>query len=99
MGINIMAEITIQVKVTPRADRDAVVGWQSELRDELAVRVCAAPDDGKANQAVIKTLAKSLGIPKSAVRLIRGHAARQKLLALDMDEAEFATWKLTVPVK
>ncbi|HBT94636.1 MAG TPA: DUF167 domain-containing protein [Coriobacteriia bacterium] len=94
-----LAELTLSIKVTPRADRDAVVGWLSEARDELAVRVCAAPDDGKANQAVIKTLSKSLGVPKSAIRINRGFTSRQKLLAVDIGQEFFDSWKQGLPVK
>lgn len=89
----------LKVRVTPRADRNAVVGWRSSLKDELLVRVCAAPDDGKANQAVIKILSSSLGIPKSSISISHGHTSREKTLIFDMDANTFADWKLSLPVK
>jgi uncharacterized protein len=76
--------VRVAVHVTPRATRDEVVGWRGA---ELLVRVTAAPDDGKANEAVCRTVAAALGIPKGAVRVVRGHAARHKSLEVDADAA------------
>lgn len=67
------AEIT--VRVTPRAARNAVEAEGGILR----VKVTAVPEDGKANAAVIKLLAKALGLPKSRLALIRGETARDKV--------------------
>lgn len=66
--------------VTPRASRNEVVGWRGA---ELQVRVTAPPEDGKANAAVEKVLAEALGTPKSAVRVVRGHSARTKSVAVE----------------
>jgi hypothetical protein len=49
----------------------------------LSVRVTAPPEDGKANAAVCKLVAKTLGVPKSAVRVVRGESARHKMLEID----------------
>jgi hypothetical protein len=65
------------VVVTPRAGRNEVAGWRG---DELHVRVTAAPADGKANDAVCVAVAHSLGVPKSAVRVVSGGASRHKTL-------------------
>ncbi len=48
--------------------------------DRLRLRVTAPPQDGKANVAVISLLAETLGVPKSRLRIIRGHASREKLV-------------------
>jgi uncharacterized protein (TIGR00251 family) len=92
------ASVTLAVRVTPRAATDAVVGWRDDTRDELLVRVTAAPEGGKANTAVIKTLARSLGIPKSTVKVVRGTASRQKLLAFEMEEQAYQHWRDAVPL-
>jgi uncharacterized protein (TIGR00251 family) len=84
--------ISLAVKVTPRASGDGVVGWCSEAHDELSVRVTAAPEGGKANAAVIKVLARSLGIPKSGIEVVRGHTSRHKLLAITLDGKAFRQW-------
>jgi uncharacterized protein YggU (UPF0235/DUF167 family) len=92
------ASMTLTVRVTPRANVDAVVGWRSETRDELAIRVVAAPENGKANAAVAKTLARALGIPKSGVEVIRGHTSRVKLVAFEMDELRYQHWREALPI-
>ena len=45
---------------------------------EIRVYVTTVPEDGKANAAVTKLLAKALGLPKSALLLIRGQTGRDK---------------------
>ncbi len=80
-----MASVRIAVHATPRAARDEVAGWRGS---ELAVRVTAAPADGKANAAVEKVVAAALGVPKGAVAVVRGHTSRHKQLEIDVvDEA------------
>lgn len=49
----------------------------------MSVRVTAPPEDGKANAAVRKLLAGALGVPKTAVRVIRGDTARHKMLEIE----------------
>ena len=78
-----MARVTVHV--TPRSGRDEVVGWRGT---ELGVRVTAPPDGGRANAAVEKTLAAALGVPKTSVRVVRGHTARIKSIEVaDVDDA------------
>ncbi len=72
----------LAVLVTPRAARSEVVGWRG---DELLVRVTAPPDAGKANSSVCGAVAAALGVPKSAVRVVRGHTGRHKLLDVHAD--------------
>jgi uncharacterized protein YggU (UPF0235/DUF167 family) len=47
------------------------------------VRVTASPEDGKANAAVCRVVAGVLGVPKGAVTVVRGHAARNKTLEVE----------------
>jgi len=61
------------------------------------VRVTAPPEGGKANDAVVKVLAKSLGLPKSAIEVTRGHSSRHKLLMFDMPEEHYGVWVRGVP--
>jgi uncharacterized protein YggU (UPF0235/DUF167 family) len=68
------------------------VGWASSQPDgqpELLLKVTAAPDGGKANEAVIRLLAAHFDIPKTAVRLIRGQTSRHKTMALEIDEESY----------
>ncbi len=57
-----------------------MAGWRE---GELRVKVTAPPEDGKANSAVCKLLGKRLGVPKSAVRVVRGETARHKQVEID----------------
>lgn len=79
-----MAE-TLAVRLTPRGGRDAIDGWaiDADGRPYLKVRVASPPVDGAANAALIAFLAKSLKIPRSAVRLTSGETARIKRLELE----------------
>ena len=68
-------KLTVQVKVTPRASRDEIVGMRDGV---LAVRVTAPPVDDAANRAVVKLIAKRAGVPRSRVRIARGARGRNK---------------------
>jgi uncharacterized protein YggU (UPF0235/DUF167 family) len=51
--------------------------------------VCAAAERGRANAAVIALVAKTLGLPKTAVRVATGQTSPQKMLEIDgMTKAE-----------
>ncbi|HEY8492060.1 MAG TPA: DUF167 family protein [Dehalococcoidia bacterium] len=69
----------IRVRVTPRAGRDRVDGWDGEL---LRVRVAAPPAEGRANRALVALLAAALDVPSGAVRVIAGERSREKLVAV-----------------
>jgi uncharacterized protein len=70
----------LSVRVTPGARDSAVTGWQGDV---LRVRVREKAEKGRANEAVAKLLAKSLGVPASAVTLKRGETSREKLFEID----------------
>ncbi len=69
----------IAVRVTPKASRNAVVVEAGVIR----VYVTVVPEGGKATAAVVKLLAKSLGVAKSRLTLLRGETARDKVFRLD----------------
>lgn len=68
------------VQVKPNARRTRVVGWADERTVILAV--AAPPVDGKANDEVVRFLARALGLPRSAVTVERGATARVKHIGL-----------------
>lgn len=80
----------IAIRVTPRSATPGIGGWRTgaDYREELEVRVSAAPTDGEANAAVIKLLSRELGIPKSAIAIVGGETSRHKRISLPIDEAE-----------
>ena len=61
-----------------KASRDRIVVEEGQIR----VYVTTVPEDGKANAAVQKILAKALGIPKSRLTLIRGQTSRDKVFRI-----------------
>ena len=80
----------LAIRVTPRSAKPGIGGWRTgaDGRDELEVRVAAAPADGAANDAVVKLLAKALGVSRSEVTIIAGQTSRHKRLAVpfELDE-------------
>jgi uncharacterized protein (TIGR00251 family) len=75
----------LAVRATPRAGRDAILGWSADPdgRPVLKVKVAAAAVDGAANAALVALLAKALGRTKSAVRIVSGETARLKLVEVE----------------
>lgn len=73
-----MARIT--VRLTPHAGSNAIHGWDG---DELRVRVARPPVDGKANQALLKLLARALGVAPSRLAIVSGATARTKVIEID----------------
>ncbi len=71
--------LTFEIKVTPRASRDEIVGMRDGV---LAIRVTAAPVDDAANRAVIKLIAKRTGVAPSRVRIARGPRGRRKRIEI-----------------
>jgi hypothetical protein len=69
--------ITFAVRVVPRAARSEIAG---EHEGALRVRVAAPPVEGAANVELVRTLARALGVPRSAVEIASGHASKTKLV-------------------
>jgi uncharacterized protein len=80
----------IAIRVTPRSAKPGIGGWRAgaDGRDELEVRVAEAPADGAANEAVIKLLAKALGVSRSELSIISGATSRHKRVEIPFDAAE-----------
>ena len=51
----------------------------------LKTRVTAVPEKSKANKALIALLSKTLKVPKTAITVVSGDTARQKILRIDGD--------------
>ena len=47
------------------------------------MRVSAPPEDGRANDAVVRLLAETLGVQRTQVELVSGHASREKMVLLE----------------
>ena len=74
--------LIIEVKVTPSSGR------QKFVKDKSGGIKCflkSAPEDGKANEELIKLLAKKLSILKNDIKLILGATSRRKRIKIDAD--------------
>lgn len=81
--------VVLSVRVTPRGGRDVVDGIAalSDGRSVLKVRVRVAAEDGAANRAVEKTVARALNVPVSRVAITGGATSRVKQMRIDGDPA------------
>lgn len=78
------------LRVTPKAARNAVTGLAdtADGGKALKVSVTTVPEDGKANEAVIKLLAKAWGVAKTSISVVSGATDRNKILRIAGDPAE-----------
>jgi uncharacterized protein (TIGR00251 family) len=72
--------VKLSVRVTARASKNDVSAGDVPA---LKVFVTAPAVDSKANTAVIKLLAKRLGVARGRLRILRGEKSRDKLIAVD----------------
>lgn len=81
------------MRLTPRGGRDAIDGvvTLSDGCTVLKARVRAAPSEGEANDALVRLIAKSLGIPTRNVTVAAGATSRIKRLVIAGDGAVLAT--------
>ena len=78
--------LLLRLHVQPRAAHNQVAGLQGEA---LKLRLTSPPVDGKANKAVIATLARLLDLPKSSLTLRSGLQSRTKTVRIEnADEAQ-----------
>lgn len=73
-------KVSFMVRVVPRASRSEVTG---ESEGALRVRLAAPPVEGAANEELIRVLARSLGLPRTAVEIVTGHSARFKRVRIN----------------
>jgi len=85
--------VLLQVSVMPNAKRTEVDGLHDGA---LRVRLAAPPIDGRANEALVAWLAKSLGVPKRDVELLRGESSRRKQVAVAVALPTASAWLASV---
>jgi len=82
----VAAGVVVPVRLTPKSGRDEIAGLEDFGSETvLKVRVRAVPEDGRANTALEKLIAKWLGLPPSAVKVAHGGKSRLKQVAIDGD--------------
>jgi uncharacterized protein len=79
--------VALSVRLTPKGGRDGIDGIEllADGRSVLKARVRAAPSEGEANAALIRLLAKAVGVPPRDVALSAGATARIKRLTIAGD--------------
>ena len=72
-------ELRFEVRAKPRAKRSSI---GDDASGALDVALAAPPVDGAANDELVRVLSKALGVPKRAVRIVKGESSRHKLVAV-----------------
>ena len=76
----------LAVRVTPRASKNKIMEILSD--GTVKVHLTAPPLEGRANEALLKFLAKILEVPVSRLEIVAGEGGRDKLVSVtDMDAA------------
>ena len=81
--------IVVACRLTPKGGRDVIdgVATLSDGTRVLLARVRVAPEDGKANDALLRLIADKAGVPASRARLVAGAKSRLKQVAVTGDPA------------
>jgi len=74
-----MAQDAVALRLQPRSSRDQVLG---ERDGAIAIKLQAPPVDGEANAALLRFVARRLGVPPRDVTLVRGATSRSKWIAV-----------------
>jgi uncharacterized protein (TIGR00251 family) len=82
---------SLRLRIVPGARRSEIVGRHA---DGWKVRVAAAPEAGKANEALLRFLARTLALPRRDLELTRGTASRDKVVTLAGLTSEAADGRL-----
>jgi len=90
-GTSAESPLRLRVRVVPGARRSEVVG---RLGDAWKVRIAAPPERGRANDELVALLARTLRVPRSSVRVARGHTSGQKLVEVQHLTREAAERRL-----
>jgi uncharacterized protein len=69
----------LRLRVVPGSSRAEIVGRHG---DAWKIRVTAAPEQGRANDAVLRLLADALSLPRDALTIVSGHGGRDKIVEL-----------------
>jgi len=82
--------VRLSLRVTPKASRNAIAGLADTASGDkaLKVTVTAVPENGKANEAVVKLLAKAWKLPKTSLTVVAGATDRNKIVHVAGDPAE-----------
>ena len=74
------ATTKLKLRVSPGARRPGFAGRHG---DAWKIRVAEPPEDGRANDAVLRLLAETLDVPRASLDLVSGHSSRDKIVMLE----------------
>lgn len=77
--------ITLTLHVQPGAKRSEIAGLHG---DALKIRLAAPPVEGRANEALLKFIAKLFDVPLRQVELKRGEQSRHKVILVQRSRVE-----------
>jgi hypothetical protein len=72
-------QFIFSVKAAPGSNKTEITGIYNGM---LKVRLCAAPEKGKANQALVELLAKKLNVPKRDIAITTGLTSKVKQVSV-----------------
>ena len=78
-----MAQQFFQIHLCPNAKRDEICGM---FGDRIKIAISAPAVDGKANEALVKFLAKHVGVAKSDIVIVKGLTSRDKTITINTDK-------------
>jgi uncharacterized protein (TIGR00251 family) len=72
----------LNVKISPNAKTNQIIEWDGQI---LKLKIAAPPLEGKANQELIRFLAKQLALAPSSLDILSGHTSKTKKIAIPLD--------------
>lgn len=90
----------VSVRVYPAAKRPSVGGrYGSSEPPVLVVRVAAPAVDGKANDAVLESVATAFGVPRRSARIVSGARSRTKVVEIEGADPNVLTTLVAAPTE
>ncbi len=89
-----MKDTILKIYLQPKSSKNEIVG---PFRDGIKIKVTAPPVEGKANEALIRLLAKELGISMSSIEILKGHRSREKTVRISevLDQGLMKQFKMS----
>ena len=86
-----MEKVSVKVHANPKSSKNMIAGWKEDV---LYIKITAPPVEGAANEAIIKFLAKELGVKKNQISLEKGDKSREKRFVISGVTEEYVKDKL-----
>ena len=83
----------IYVRASTNGNSDQIMGTEERANGKtyLKIKTSSVAENGRANEAIIKLLAKTLSIPKSSIMVLSGHTSREKSILVNASKADIET--------